>query len=44
MHWSWRDYEAIPLSVLAVLRDELIEEQRQAEHERDTAQASHESF
>lgn len=44
MHWSWHDYESLPLSVLAVLRDELIEEQRQAEHERNAAQATEESF
>lgn len=30
MGWSWQDYEDLPLSVLAVLRDELRDESREA--------------
>ena len=31
MHWSWQEYDSLPLSVLSVLRDELREEQIEAE-------------
>lgn len=30
MHWSWQDFEALPLSVLSVLEEELIAEQKHA--------------